>query len=134
MMDFGCPAELSLLADGEYAEGLRAQIFKGPWGSLLAYVGLPEQSEAAGLDYGVLDEDGECPTPHGGWTFSSLGDGKVRPAGWHWWGWDYSHYGDYSPGLPSIGGGHLWTLEEVQTEVEELLPDFDEWLRKKVHA
>ncbi len=125
--------EPKLLAEGDYREGLRWQIYTGPWGSLLAYVGVPEASETAGLHYDELDADEQCPSPHGGWTYSALGGG-LRPAGWYWWGWDYNHYGDYSPGLLNLGDGHFWTLEEVRAEVEELLPQFDAWLQRRARV
>lgn len=34
---------------------------------------------------------------HGGLTYSAMGDGTLRPAGYWWFGFDCSHLGDYSP-------------------------------------
>jgi len=33
---------------------------------------------------------------HYGETFSDIGDGKIRPAGYWWYGWDYGHLHDVS--------------------------------------
>lgn len=119
------------LAQGDYAEGLRWMVVNGPFGSFNAYVGIPVASDSAGLSYHDLDTDELCPQPHGGWTFSSSGDGTYRPEGWWWYGWDYAHGGDYVPGLSYAGSefeGYRWTLDEVVQEVAELLPLFDHWL------
>lgn len=115
-----------VLAEDYFTEGLRWLVLRGPIGTPVAYVGIPEASPAAGLSYSHLDA--VAPSVHGGWTFSGAGDGKHRPMGWWWWGWDYAHAWDATPFTP---GGHLWTTEEVVAEVRELLPVFDAWLRSR---
>lgn len=52
-----------------------------------AYVGVPESHWMADMH----ELDFQC---HRGITFNAPGGDGVRPAGWHWYGWDYGHAGD----------------------------------------
>lgn len=63
----------------------RGLVIRGFLG-LCAYIGVPQEHWAADMDDLVLQV-------HGSITFSAPGDG-VRPQGWYWWGWDYSHWND----------------------------------------
>jgi hypothetical protein len=73
-----------------FDEGVRFLILRGGV-SLTAYVGVPESHPLAGFSYD--DVPIEC---HGGLTFGDSGDGKFHPKGFYWYGWDYSHCGDFS--------------------------------------
>ena len=95
-----------------------------------AYLGIPEKSKLAGLDYDELPLE-----VHGGLTFSRYGDDTYLPKGFYWFGWDYTHAGDYHyPGEDMIkrdpelfinrGDKKDWTLGEVKKEVEWALDDF----------
>lgn len=115
-----------VLAHGDFQEGIRWLVLEGPIGTPCAYVGIPESSPAAGLNTDFLDATG--PSPHGGWTYAGTGDDIDRPAGWFWWGWDYSHAWDWTPYTQT---GHWWTVDEVVADVHRLLPDFEAWLRSR---
>lgn len=78
------------------------------------YIGIPVDHPLADYDYGWLPVD--C---HGGLTFSGKGDGKYRPEGYYWYGWDYSHYGDYTP----------WGREDEKPRADE-----KDWTLKEVKA
>jgi hypothetical protein len=118
-------AQVDVLAEGDFQEGIRWLVLRGPFESPVAYIGIPLDSPAAGLNTGCLDQ---ALLPHGGWTFAGAGDGTYRPQGWWWWGWDYAHSSDWTPVWPH---GHRWTTEEVVAEIRELLPEFEAWLRSR---
>lgn len=86
--------------------------------ALNVYVGVTEGIASAGWPYYLVPL-----YVHGGLTFSSLGDGKVWPADWWWYGWDYAHAGDRSwaelelPSLPrSRSRLRTWTPDLVAPE------------------
>lgn len=72
-----------------FDEGVRFMIMRGP-SSLCAYVGIPLDHPLAGFDYDDLSIDCHC-----GLTYSEKGCGSF-PEGYWWYGWDYTHAGDYS--------------------------------------
>lgn len=87
--------ELSELESGTilsdyYNDSVRVLIMRGP-NDLTCYLGITENHPLAGFDYDNLPID--C---HGGLTFSGKGDGRFRPLGFYWYGWDYGHLGDKS--------------------------------------
>ncbi len=107
----------------DYEEnGVRVLIMRGA-SSLCAYIGIPEDHPLAGFKYDTLPI--RC---HGGLTFGQKGqgrrvtdDGTERgwPEGYYWYGWDYGHSGDYATyydEMPSLAGGHKWTVAEVKAE------------------
>lgn len=76
------------------------------------YIGVPIDHPLAGYDYDNLPVD--C---HGGLTFSGKGDGKYRPEGYYWYGWDYGHSGDftyYGDGTKPMDNEQDWTLKQVK--------------------
>lgn len=78
------------------------------------YIGVPVDHPLAGYDYEKLPVD--C---HGGLTFAGEGDGKYRPEGYYWYGWDYGHYGDFSfyrEGQEQMKNEKDWTLKEVKED------------------
>ena len=115
--------------------GLKCLILRSPdWGHLCGYVGITEghpwfEKECNQCLIGCKGqrkELGECltwdctweeehPSPqslievHGGLTFSGLGDGEWRPAGYWWFGFDCAHAGDLIP--------------EMAEQMAELFPD-----------
>lgn len=110
-----------------YEDGIRCLIMRGPIG-LCAYIGVPEGHPLAGFDYDDLPLS--C---HGGLTFSSMGDGHYRPKGFYWYGWDYSHSGDYAfyydkEPLKELGAHHQddrkWLPHEVEQEIKSVLWEF----------
>ena len=67
---------------------------------------------------------------HGGLTYArdTFLDGIDLDGAWVV-GWDYAHLGDFA----SYGGqglgfkGHKWTIDELQTEMDEVLDQLDPW-------
>lgn len=57
---------------------------------------------------------------HGGLTFS--GTPSVCLYG-HWIGWDYAHYGDYSPYSSVMADGKKWTIKELLDEAVTAIDD-----------
>lgn len=104
---------------------LRLMIRRGG-GSLCAYVGVPVSHPWAGKHYDTIEVD--C---HGGLTFSDDGDGKMWPAGWYWFGWDYAHLGDVTTYDSSRFGLHdtEWTVPMVKAELLDAIPQFVEATR-----
>ena len=86
----GVGLESSTIVADWYDEGIRIIIVRGP-ASFNCYIGVPETHPLAGHDYDSLSID--C---HGGLTYSGKGDDEYFPKGFWWYGWDYSHLGDYS--------------------------------------
>ena len=101
----------------------RGLILRGPY-CLLAYIGVPQShwlSDMEALQF-------EC---HHSVTFNGPGDGEMRPAGWHWYGWDYGHAGDFvempagfADLVAEVGldpahllSGKRWTIEEVELDI-----------------
>jgi hypothetical protein len=103
-----------LLRDFEQ-DGVRCLVVDGGIG-LCAYVGVPEGHPIAGKE--CDDEALRDLEVHGGLTFAGEGDGKYRPTGWYWYGWDDAHAGDYLSWAPRLGG-RRWTVDDVEAEVRE---------------
>lgn len=108
-----------------YEENVRVLVMRGP-SALCAYVGLLKDHPLAGLRYDLILL--EC---HGGLTFSRTGDGKRWPEDYYWYGWDYSHAGDYatyyddSPRMVTgCQGDKKWTVAEVKEEAKWVAWDF----------
>jgi hypothetical protein len=83
------------------SQGLPCLILRGPGKSLCGYVGVSEEHPAYGRDYSdrlLYDID-----VHGGLTFAGQGDGKHRPAGYWWLGFDCAHFGDAVPAYNIYG-------------------------------
>ena len=99
----------------------RALILQGPNGSPNAYVGVPEDSLLAGKSYDDMPLD-----VHGGLTFASEGHGPW-PKGWFWYGWDYSHAGDFLAFAPHLGG-RQWTVEDIEAETREAMKQLGKML------
>lgn len=81
-------AEVGHVFCDEFEDGVRFIILRGP-SSLCAYLGLPTAHPLSGYDYDDLPVEA-----HGGLTYAGTGvhgDGET-----YWYGWDYSHSGDYS--------------------------------------
>ena len=96
------------------ASGLSCLVLRGPSGSWCGYVGVPSSHPAHGLPYSQYEvplekvSDGSA-TPdsvkiqkavndlqvHGGLTYS--GSDELRSPPLHWFGFDCSHAGDWSP-------------------------------------
>lgn len=96
------------------ADGIRFLVMRGPT-SLCAYVGVPLDHPIAGMDYNDIDLQ-----VHGGLTFGREGAGTF-PAGWYWYGWDYSHCDDksfYDLKYNSSRNGKPWTVEDVVKDSE----------------
>jgi len=103
----------------------------------VAYVGLPENHILAGFDYGDLS----IISVHGGFTFSSKGDGVYLPKGYWWYGWDYAHpfdwkgYYDENNELAKIC--KKWTTREIYEDAKDVvrqlldLEEFAEAMLKK---
>lgn len=104
-------------------DGVRAIVLRAPW-SFCAYIGVPLAHPLAGFDYNMIPVN--C---HGGLTYADRG-GEYLPEDWYWYGWDYSHFGDFVFYSSAIGtvlpctGEKLWTLGEITAEVENVLNDF----------
>lgn len=110
----------TIYQDG-YENGIRYLIVRGPV-SLCAYVGVPLSHPLAGKSYDDIPL-----SVHGGLTYAGAGEGTYRPAGYFWYGWDYSHAGDksfydleYQPRSQSTE----WTIEQVKSEIWDATYDF----------
>jgi hypothetical protein len=121
-----CADELGTIYRDWYEDGVRCLIVRGP-GSLCAYVGVPLYHPLAYQN--CMDFPLNC---HGRLTFGCEGDGVYRPKGWFWYGFDYSHFGDYVfyNDQPPLAGkyDHLqdkkWTVDEVEGELRCVALDF----------
>lgn len=86
------------------------------------YIGLPIDHPLAGYHHDLLPVG--C---HGGLTFSGEGDGKYRPEGYYWYGWDYGHAGDktwYGDDTPDFEFDEKdWTLGEVKDDARSAIYD-----------
>lgn len=59
---------------------------------------------------------------HGGITFHGRMDsiGHIMPG--YWIGWDYGHWGDYTPGITNpTGEGKKWTVDEIRKDVKHAI-------------
>ena len=119
----------TILKDG-YENGLRYLIVRGPC-ALCAYIGIPEDHPLAGKSYDDIPLD-----VHGGLTFADKGDGKMRPAGMYWYGWDYGHSGDTSfydlePSMARFREKDetAWTVDDVQKEIWGATYEFSKLVR-----
>lgn len=117
-------AEVGHVFVDEFEEGVRFLIMRGPV-SLCAYVGIPPSHPLAGWDYDDLNV-----TCHGGLTYAGTGvhgDGET-----YWYGWDYTHSGDYSTyyderplsDFPRGRGEMKWTPAMVYSDSWEAVWDF----------
>jgi len=108
----------SIVADW-YEDGVRCIVMRNI--GFCGYVGIPENHPLAGFGYDDIPLD--C---HGGLTFC----GEIKGAdGWYFYGWDYSHSGDYvnfykEIDMPSFGDDRKWTFGEVKQEVRDVLWGF----------
>jgi len=116
---------------------IRYLIMRGPVG-LCAYLGISKDHPLAGKNYYDVDLG-----VHGGLTFSEIGDGKRWPKDFWWYGWDYSHAGDYpfyydDPAyLGVIRDDYIfdemskkWSIKEVEQEIKEILPEFKKLMKQ----
>jgi hypothetical protein len=91
-------------------DGVRIIITRGPLHPCV-YLGIPLDHPLAGHDYENLPID--C---HGGLTFADKGDGKYRPKGYYWYGYDYGHCNDFMfcdhPSTQRLDG-KKWTVKEI---------------------
>jgi len=107
----------------EMRDGIRFIVLRGP-AALCAYAGIPLAHPLARFHYEDLAVDA-----HGGLTFSNAGDGKLRPKGFWWYGWDYGHCDDCAfyyleyPELQSLANGKKWTVKEAVDDSWEALHD-----------
>lgn len=97
-----------------------------------AYIKVDQNNLLFGKFYTAVDNDDTCPA-HGGFTycngstFTGSTDtmlGAEDSQGW-WFGWDYSHTGDYNSCIPDIGG-KKWTVAEIRQNVAAVA----HWLEK----
>jgi hypothetical protein len=113
-----------------FEDGLRCLVMRGP-GALCAYVGVPLDHPLAGRSYEDIPV-----RVHYGLTFSGEGDGKWRPKGSYWYGWDYYHCDDYSfyyDTSPSSVLRHTeykkWMVNEVEAEIQDALYEFKKLMK-----
>ena len=106
----------------EFDDGVRFIVLRGP-ASLCAYVGVA-------LDHPLANKSYDLPiSAHGGLTFSDKGDG-IRPEGYYWYGWDYSHCDDYSfyydnPCLEKFTHSDIkWLVEDVVSDSWKTIYNF----------
>ena len=116
-------AESGTIFHDVFDEGIRFIVMRGSC-SLCAYVGIPLAHPLAYHDYDDLPI-----RAHGGLTFAS--EGRDRwPEGFYWYGWDYSHSGDYpfyADRLPSnlrMARDMKWLVEDVIKDSWETIYDF----------
>ena len=96
-----------------FEEGVRVIILRSRF-SLNVYLGVPSTHPLAGFDYDALPIN--C---HGGLTYSKEGNSDPLPKDYYWYGYDYSHSGDYS--FIEIKKGQMfknrgdkqWTIKEI---------------------
>jgi hypothetical protein len=115
-------------------EDIRCLIMKGP-ASLCTYIGLPKDHILSGFNYNDLPLN-----VHGGLTFSSIGDGKVWPKNYWWYGFDYAHSGDYSFYYDTCkdiletysyhNSEHQWIVSEVEIEAKQTIIELKEYIKK----
>ena len=112
-------------------------VCKGPLGAYCTYIKIPEDHPWYTLAVHMTDigdgrkiNTGYDQVPlavHGGLTFSAevtngqSWEQKFTPG--RWIGWDYSHYMDYVPGLPSSIDGIWHCLEEVTADIIKAIND-----------
>lgn len=115
---------------------------------LCGYVGVPKNHPWYGIDYNqclrgcegkpsfispsiinypcTWESDHESPEKlidvHGGLTFSGMGDGKQRPAGYWWFGFDCAHAWDVVPNLkiPYLTEEAYRNFAYVRAEIKRL--------------
>lgn len=109
----------------EMRDGIRFIVIRGP-GSLCGYVGVPLSHPLAGHSY-----DDITVQAHGGLTFSNIGDGKIRPEGYWWYGWDYSHSGDdvFYGSIIREPGAKQWLIDDVIQDSWETIYDFQRLMK-----
>lgn len=111
--------EVSTVYVDRFEDSVRVLILRGP-ASLRAYLGIPKDHPLASLGYD--DVPVEC---HGGLTFSGEGGGEKCeswPEGYHWFGWDYAHCGDFCFYDLKYPGEHKskdkkWIVKDVEGEM-----------------
>ena len=120
----------------------RFMIRKG-YGSLCGYIGYPKNHPITNLSHIVLDKL----NVHGGVTFDGEFDAKglIGPevskelakelSGYHWFGWDYAHFGDYFMFYDKPDMAHIFKTQEsleihkdekkwgVEDVIQDSLPD-----------
>ena len=117
-------AEQGHIFDDYYEEGVRVIIVRGP-ACLCVYCGIPEDHPLAGFSYDDIPLS--C---HGGLTFSDKGDGKYRPTGFYWYGWDYGHAGDMSTYDGTIfPNGEKWTAKKVKADIYWSVVEFKKLMK-----
>lgn len=113
-------------------DGLWIIVLSNGGRNFCTYIGIPIDHPLAGYDYDNLPVS--C---HGGLTFADKGDGKYRPEGYYWYGWDYCHNGDYSywgrEDEKPRAGEKDWTLAEVKKDAWEAIWDMGK-LKKLAEA
>lgn len=114
--DFTTNREESVRAADWREDGLWIIILSNGGRNFCTYIGIPVDHPLAGFDYDLLPID--C---HGGLTWAAEGDGKYRPEGYYWYGWDYAHSGDYTfygedYRFPKRDDEKDWTLKEVKDD------------------
>jgi hypothetical protein len=118
----------------ETVDGVRYIIMRGP-SALCGYLGIPEGHKLAGIDCWNYDYD--VIRVHGGLTYSNWGSkDNFKPEGYWWIGWDYGHYGDLCFFDYKEQGFYCyewfpWTVEYVEREILEVIPQFKEWLERE---
>lgn len=117
--DFVTDPKKAATVDDFVQDGIRV-IIKSVRGShFCVYLGVPDDSPAAGL--GSEEVPIEC---HGGLTFAGDGDGTYLPKSRYWYGYDFAHAGDQLDSIgrpegfemPVFEGDHRWTLKEVKED------------------
>ena len=113
-----------------FDEGVRCLILKGP-ASLCVYLGVPLEHPLANKEYDDIPINCHC-----GLTFSSKGDGEYRPKEYYWYGWDYSHSGDYcfyydTTPLTTFkkSDDKKWLLKDVEDDMWEAVYNFKKLMR-----
>lgn len=119
-----CADEVGTVYEDWHEDGVRCIITRGP-AALCAYLGIPLEHPLAGKEYDDIPL-----SVHGGLTYAGVGDGKYRPKGYFWYGWDYGHAGDASFHGRFIAEDETeWTPDRVKSEVENALWDFTRLMR-----
>lgn len=89
-------------------------------GGLYVFLGIPLDHPFIGCPLDLI------PIPvHGGWTYGNHAAPRGLPPHRYWYGWDYAHQHESDPVTPHLlPPADLWTLERVQSEVDDMLPYF----------
>lgn len=121
--DFTTNRDESVRATDWREDGLWIIVLSMGGRNFCTYVGIPVDHPLADHDYDDLPV--YC---HGGLTYAGAGDGKYRPEGYYWYGWDYSHSGDYifygDDSFPKREDDKDWTLKEVKDDAWRAVYDF----------